>query len=338
MSLSQLSRLSRRLGENPLLVQGPGGNTSLKDQERLYVKGSGTWLRDAENKSVFTMVHISKVLEDFNRNQEGDPVTWKVDAQDPLRPSIETTLHALMPQRVVLHVHSIRAIALTLLEDAPNILAQRLAGIPHALVPYRRPGLPLTLALQAANSSREEMAPVQVLVNHGLVIGATDCQAAESLLTEIEERLTLPIRPSPPPDLPTLREHAQASGWQLPTLDDIHRLATDPCSLAHACLGPVCPDQVVYLGAAPLIPAPGQSIQDALAAWQGFGPRPIVALVPGKGVLVAPNFSPAATELLTAWASILGHVPPRAPIKTLDDSACAALLGWEAEQYRQKQA
>ncbi|RWQ68117.1 MAG: class II aldolase, partial [Mesorhizobium sp.] len=60
-----------------------------------------------------------------------------------LRPSIETTVHALMPQRVVLHVHCVDTISLAVQADCEAQIAKRLDGIEWAYVAYRRPGLPL---------------------------------------------------------------------------------------------------------------------------------------------------------------------------------------------------
>ena len=40
-------KLSANLGQDPLQVQGPGGNTSVKDDEVMWIKASGTELANA---------------------------------------------------------------------------------------------------------------------------------------------------------------------------------------------------------------------------------------------------------------------------------------------------
>ncbi len=40
--------LSARLGQDPLRVQGAGGNTSIKSDGVMWIKASGTELADAE--------------------------------------------------------------------------------------------------------------------------------------------------------------------------------------------------------------------------------------------------------------------------------------------------
>ena len=46
MDLNRLVLMSNQYGSDPDLVLAGGGNTSLKDEDRLYVKCSGTRLAD----------------------------------------------------------------------------------------------------------------------------------------------------------------------------------------------------------------------------------------------------------------------------------------------------
>jgi len=55
-----LIHLSAFLGSNIDLVQGGGGNTSVKIEGKLFVKASGYWLSDAGKKNIFTSVEIKK--------------------------------------------------------------------------------------------------------------------------------------------------------------------------------------------------------------------------------------------------------------------------------------
>ncbi|WP_396626927.1 class II aldolase/adducin family protein, partial [Luteitalea sp.] len=121
VNLDQLRTLSARVGADPLLVQAAGGNTSLKDEDVLWIKASGTWLRDAASRDVFVPVDLAALHEAL---RTGDPAA---DACQPfvrtalnatgLRPSIETSVHALMPQRVVVHVHCVNTIAWAIRRD-----------------------------------------------------------------------------------------------------------------------------------------------------------------------------------------------------------------------------
>ena len=50
--LDNLRTLSARVGADPLLVQAAGGNTSLKDGGTMWIKASGTWLKDAAARDI----------------------------------------------------------------------------------------------------------------------------------------------------------------------------------------------------------------------------------------------------------------------------------------------
>ena len=51
--LKDLAALSARIGADPLLIQGAGGNTSIKDGGVMWIKASGTLLADALSRDVF---------------------------------------------------------------------------------------------------------------------------------------------------------------------------------------------------------------------------------------------------------------------------------------------
>ena len=169
--LEALKRLSRKLGRDPTLVQGAGGNTSIKDGTRLYVKASGFWLKDACDKAMFTCVDRVRLSRAIGEGADDvDLDSCVVDAKGaPLKPSIETTMHAALPHRIVVHTHSVNAIAIAIRRDAKVVLGEKLAGLNWAWVPYARPGMPLTRRIHAVLAGAPD---VLVLGNHGVVIGA----------------------------------------------------------------------------------------------------------------------------------------------------------------------
>lgn len=318
MSLQDLARFSAALGRDPEQVQAAGGNTSLKADGILWVKASGLWLADALARDLFVPVRLDAVLDGIAHDL-ADPVADAVIAdRNPagLRPSIETTLHALLPHAVVVHTHSVRTIAFAIQETGETLLADRLAGLPWAWVPYCKPGLPLTRAV--ADRLRQAAADILVLGNHGLVVGAASVAEATALLAEVERRLELPTFPSPPTDPPRaappgLRPVAHASA---------HALATDPARLARGCAGSLYPDHVIFLGPAALTddrPAPTTRLH----------------LLPDRGAYLPQAAIPSADELALCLALVLERVPPEARLRYLTSADEAELLDWDAEKYRQ---
>uniref|UniRef100_UPI00375313F4 class II aldolase/adducin family protein n=1 Tax=Undibacterium sp. TaxID=1914977 RepID=UPI00375313F4 len=173
-----------KLGTDPLLVQGAGGNVSWKAGNSLWVKASGTWLAQAHEKDIFVAVDLPHLKAAI---ANGDmAVTPRPASDSALRPSIETLLHALMPQTVVVHLHAIEILAHLVKADVSKQLATKLttklAGkISYGLTPYRKPGAPLAQAVMAA---LQQQANTQVvfLQNHGVVIGADTVEEVDRLL------------------------------------------------------------------------------------------------------------------------------------------------------------
>src|SRR5215475_11309464 len=166
--LHELCQMSARVGKNMLLVQGAGGNSSLKDGDVLWVKASGTWLADAVTKDIFVPIALSGARAALARGDERAPLA--PGAETTLRPSIETSLHALMPHPIVLHVHSVNTIAWAVRTDAREEFARRLEGLAWRWLDYHHPGLPLASVVN--HTLGQHKADVLVLGNHGLVVGA----------------------------------------------------------------------------------------------------------------------------------------------------------------------
>src|SRR6218665_611731 len=119
-AVRRLAQASQRLGSDPLLIQAAGGNSSIKEQDCLWVKASGLWLRDALRRPMFVPVSLSRVR-----------ALVAAGAADPVGPAL---LHA---QTAAGAVHP----------GAQPALAAPLDGIRWGWVDYHRPGLPLTRAV-----------------------------------------------------------------------------------------------------------------------------------------------------------------------------------------------
>ena len=51
--LEALRHYSDELGKDPLLIQGAGGNTSVKLEDGMWIKASGTQLKNALERDIF---------------------------------------------------------------------------------------------------------------------------------------------------------------------------------------------------------------------------------------------------------------------------------------------
>jgi rhamnose utilization protein RhaD (predicted bifunctional aldolase and dehydrogenase) len=323
--------LSARLGGEPLLVQAAGGNTSLKCDGTLWIKASGKLLRRAEVEDTFVPLDLAGVRAGIKQD-EPDPTAGNVLGGSNLRPSIEATLHALLPHRLVLHLHSVNALAWEVRSDGQALVAERLSGLPWTWVEYRRPGLPLTRAVRAAAADGVD---VFALASHGIVVGAPDCASGEALLREVERRLASPPRAPSGADAVRLAAFAAATGYRSTADPTIQALATDPSCLAHARSGALYPDHVVFLGAEACVVDNPDSARETMAAYcRRQKGQPAYVIAAGAGVLIEPGAAPAVEEMLHCQAELLLRLPPGAPLRFLSTEEVDELLNWDAEKFR----
>jgi rhamnose utilization protein RhaD (predicted bifunctional aldolase and dehydrogenase) len=332
-ALNDLRRMSARVGKNILLTQAAGGNSSIKLGDVLWGKASGAWLADAEDKDVFLGVSLSGARAALAEGNERMPLAPGRDS--PLRASIETSLHALMPHPVVLHVHSVNTIAWSVRTDASDKLAARLQGLAWHRLDYHHPGLPLARAV--SESLARGAADVLILGNHGLVVGAPTCDAAEALVMEIERRLALVPRSAALADNTGLARVCAGTDYR-PVHDALcHQLATDRHNLRLVTAGSLYPDHVIFLGPALPALAGGETLTAKAAhAASARWPAPVAVLVPGKGAVIRNDATTAAHAMLSCLVLVASRLPLRAQIKYLPERAEQALLNWDAERYRQQ--
>jgi rhamnose utilization protein RhaD (predicted bifunctional aldolase and dehydrogenase) len=324
--------LSAGIGADPALVQGAGGNTSIKEAGTLWIKASGLWLMQARERDVMVPVALAPLLEALERN---DPACEKAEdfviaARNPsgLRPSIETTVHALMPQKIVVHVHCVETIATAVRTDAEAIVAEKLVGVPYAFIPYARPGLPLAKAIAAR---LRDGVSVLVLGNHGLVVAAETVAETAALLRDISHRLAIGPREAPLPDKAALLRLAFGSDYALPGDEAIHAAAADLESVRIGAGGNLYPDHVIFLGNALAIAGPDETAADVA---QKYSNVPVI-LFPGKGVLACRDITAGALAMARCFADVAARIPEGARLRYLTPAENAELLGWDAEKYRQ---
>ncbi|MFE0016035.1 class II aldolase/adducin family protein [Mesorhizobium sp. NPDC059054] len=334
--LAALKTLSADIGNDPLLTQGAGGNTSLKVDGTLWIKASGTWLAHATERDIMVPVEMAPLVAaveavDPAAEQAQQFVVTELNGSG-LRPSIETTVHALMPHRVVLHVHCVDTIAFAVRSDCAEQVGPRLKGLNWSCVPYARPGLPLALAIAEHSGNRPD---VLVLANHGLVVGGETVKEAAALLADVKARLRIVPRMATTPDLDELARLTAGSDYRLPHSEVAHGVATDAQSTALAAQGSLYPDHVIFLGAGSVI---AKGNEDAAAVVKRMGTAPVAIVFPGIGILMRGDAVPGADAMARCLADVLARIPADAPVRMLTEEEHRQLTGWDAEKYRQELA
>lgn len=332
--LEALARLSARLGADPLVIQAAGGNTSVKVGGVMWIKASGTLLADALRRDVFVACDLDAMRESVARNEaRADQPAGFALVEGGLRPSIETSLHAVFRQRVVVHVHCVNTLALAIRADAEAACAKRLSGFHWAIVPYAKPGANLARQVKAVLSPETD---VIVLRNHGLIVAAETVAAADKLLSRVIAALSAPPV-TVAPDLQGLAARAGDGYFALPADHPLHTVARVPRLLEAADRGSLYPDHVIFCGVgAPILPlmeTPGTvAARHRAAGW----PAPAFMLVPGLGALIRDDASEGARALARCLGDVLTRLEPGASVVALSEAQNAELIDWDAEKYRQR--
>jgi rhamnose utilization protein RhaD (predicted bifunctional aldolase and dehydrogenase) len=331
-----LLELSAKLGADPLRTQAAGGNTSFKRDGVMWIKASGTWLAEALAKDIMTPVLLEPLRKAI---ADGDPrAATAIDFVPPkrsasgLRPSIETSVHAVTPWPVVVHIHCVNTITFAVRTDSEALVAERLrfcAGVSSVFVPYKKPGFPLAKAILERSA---EETNVVVLGNHGLVVAGQTVAEVDDRIESVCAALSAPARSAPPADIEKLTAIADGGDYRVPEDPAAHAVALDPINLATARQGSLYPDHVVFLGPGLVEGTVKNGRLDALAE----SPRPPLMLaLPGLGVLLHRSVSRGADAMARCLADVAARIPEGVSIRTLTAADERELLNWEAETYRQ---
>ncbi|MDP3023040.1 MAG: class II aldolase/adducin family protein [Sulfuricurvum sp.] len=200
---------SQLLGQSKELVLHGGGNTSVKIDGILYVKGSG-WNLDTIEKAGFSPVDLKVLIEMAGRESLGDSQMVKeqraaMSDQSFPNPSIEAILHAIIPFDFVDHTHTDAVVTLT---NTPNgkELMEEIYGKNMLLIDYVMPGFLLAKHIYDVTRKIDwNTLDGIILLNHGVFTFDNDAKKAYekmiAIVTKAEEYLeknvTLPCKDCP---------------------------------------------------------------------------------------------------------------------------------------------
>ncbi|MHC4438794.1 MAG: class II aldolase/adducin family protein [Planctomycetota bacterium] len=205
-ALADLIRISNETGVDPTLVQGGGGNTSVKtaDGKYMYIKASGTALKDMNQRQgwrrlrldLARSVVLDKSLAKMNpQRREPEVVNRLLLACDDkvrtvARPSVEAHLHAWL-DKCVIHLHPSAAGAF---HNAKNgwVKLEKLfkdEKLPPLWVPYTDPGFMLARKIARLVEDYQDRfgksPAILFLHKHGLFITARTADGALRLVRRV---------------------------------------------------------------------------------------------------------------------------------------------------------
>lgn len=189
-------------------VQGPGGNTSVKDGEVMLIKASGYTFKNVADGLGMVLVDNKLILQQldksWNDNSFESPALNIIQSiPEGLKPSMEFEFHSLL-NRFVLHTHSIYVNVITCCEECDELLKSIFPDLSYSLIPYIMPGHPLSAYIYKEIKAGER-ADVYFLKNHGLIVHGETAEETVNMYNLIQDRIInfLKLRPClnecPPP-------------------------------------------------------------------------------------------------------------------------------------------
>lgn len=376
--IADLVALSRKYGGDPTHIIAGGGNTSVKLGERLWIKASGHALATIgpEGFLELRMPAVLGILErkDWSADRderEAQIVRVLLDARvnppaPTIRPSVESTLHALMPQAFVLHTHGELANGVTC--SRKGEAAFRRLPLPRKVravwIPYVDPGMPLARALAKALKGYHEKHGVPAntvfMGKHGILVAADEASEADSLMQACDETIRRELRRGAKKGrteiqvvdrdleaavIPALRSLLPDPTWLVRRMDEpaLDALLSKDLATRAALL----PDQVVYCGTFPLwVPRP-RSLEPAVVrsttgeALQRFvdkhGRAPQVYLIENLGAYAGGGTEKDLRNTSEMFASAMRMTLNTRPFggpNPLTKREYGFIDTWNVEQYR----
>ncbi|MBN2312367.1 MAG: class II aldolase/adducin family protein [Sedimentisphaerales bacterium] len=218
-ALADLIKISNITGKDSTLVQGGGGNTSVKtdDGQYMYIKASGTALKDMNVKLGWRRLRLDAVLSVIE-----DKELAKLDAgkREPVvvdrlllacddnvkiaaRPSVESHLHAFL-ERCVIHLHPLAVAAYVNAKNGRAHIEKifKKEKLPPLWVPYTDPGFMLakriSKLIQQYQKQHGAKPAVMFLEKHGLFVTASTPDAALRLVRKVIKLCKSKLKPIKP--------------------------------------------------------------------------------------------------------------------------------------------
>ncbi len=198
--IDELIEISQFYGRDNRFVIAGGGNTSYKNNEKIWVKASGASLATITEDG-FAILDRAMLNPMSEKEYSKDVFERERQVKDDLsaatitkgkRPSVETSMHNVIDYPFVVHLHPTAVNGLLCAVNAESEL-KRLFGDKALFVEYTDPGYVLFKKvndkLEEYRSKYKEEAQVIWLQNHGIFVAANTIEEIKSIYDEIIAKL-----------------------------------------------------------------------------------------------------------------------------------------------------
>ena len=209
-NIKQLIEISRKYGCDSRYVIAGGGNTSFKDDKKIWVKASGHALATITEDG-FAVLDRKKLNVISEKKYSANADKREAEVKDDLttacitkdrRPSVETSMHNAIEYAYIVHLHPTMVNGLMCSNDA-EAETKKLFGNEAVYIPYTDPGYVLFKEVETRINDYKKKngkhPSIVLLQNHGIFVGADTTKEIEAIykkaISKIEKKVTLKLTP-----------------------------------------------------------------------------------------------------------------------------------------------
>lgn len=370
--LKNLIAVSRLFGADPSFVIAGGGNTSYKNEEKIWIKASGISLATID-ESGFVSLSREKLSLVSKKQYSEDPLQREnevkadlheaIVAPKTLRPSVETSLHDLIDYKYVVHTHptKVNGVMCSMLAEQA---CRTMFGEEVLFVPYTDPGYILFKKVAGGIKEFSEKYGYEpkliFLENHGVFVGADTTEEIEKIYSElmetIDKRLSRQLPGKERHEIQSViidqieKIHPGFNGYAtLAMRSELTDLFTRDEAAFSKAFKSFSPDDIVYCKAHYLyIPEQKNEVENlqkstelVAAYFDRYGYLPKVLVLQNLGVIAVEESLKSAENVMDVYENLLKisfYSEDFGGPKFMNDKQIAFIDNWEVENYRRKVA
>lgn len=363
--------ISQFYGKNKDFTIASGGNTSVKNDEVMYVKASGFELGKIGEEGYVAMDRIlldtlktrkySKDEKQREAEVKSDLLKSRVYPELNQRPSVEASVHHAIRYKFVIHMHPTLVNAVTCAKNAQKTIGE-LYGDEAIFIPYITPGYILYKEIENQNdtyfAAHGKYPEIFFLQNHGVFVGAQTTEGIKEkydwIINGINKKINntieieaLPTDANITEVIPAIRAALSVNKLKVGKLRNntlIDAFLKSDEKIGHL-LNPFTPDGIVFCGPRPLIVEEGgnskatlDNFKNASAQFRvnaGYDPK--IVMIRGLGVFAPGDNIQAAEVALDVFEDVLkiAHYSVNfGGPNAMDEVDVKFIEEWEVESYR----
>ena len=366
MGMETILKISHKYGKDSQYVLAGGGNSSYKDENYLYVKGSGTSLATI-SQDCFVKLSRGKLSEVLKKTYSDnidereaqvlfDMMASRCIGEEHKRPSVETLLHNLFTQPYVLHVHPTVVNGLTCSVEGKAAMEKM---FPDSIwIEETEPGYILALKCKERIDEYQKRsgraAELLILQNHGIFFASNSEDDMYKLVSSVMTKLEEHIRVTPDftivePDYdtvnsisPVLRMCYSENGeaYVRFTINNEIRRLCKSFDTFKILLKPMTPDHIVYCKSVPMF-LDDNSVDSIKKQFEEFkhknGFLPKIVFVKDVGMFTigtSPKDLSIVTDVWLDAIKIVIYAQNFGGVRPMADEMVNFIANWEVERYR----